>query len=93
MPTITIPDISISKTTLNGYLTVGLVVCGALTQAPHVPLWVSGGAGSLLGVLRIVIGYLQQDADVTKALVPGVAEPQMVPAHPVPDNPKDIAVK
>jgi hypothetical protein len=93
MPTITVPTINISKTTLNGYLTVALVICGALTQVPHVPLWLSGGATTILGIWRIVVGTLQQDADSTKALVPGIPEPQMVPAHPVPDNPHDIAVK
>lgn len=93
MPTITIPDIKISKTTLNGYLTCGLIVCVSLTQAPNVPIWASTGAATILGILRIIVGHLQSDADLTKAIVPGIVEPQIVSAHPVPDNPHDIAVK
>lgn len=93
MPTIDIPTLNISKTTLNGYLTVGMLLCLGLSQAQGVPLWLSAGAGTTLGIIRIIIGHLQSDADSTKALVPGIAEPQTVPAHPVPDNPHDIAVK
>ena len=66
MTTIQIPEITISKTTLNGYLTVGLIVCTALTQAQGVPLWLSGGAATTLAVLRIVVGHLQADAATAK---------------------------
>lgn len=83
---------TISKTTLNGYLEVGMIICLGLTTAHGVPLAVSGGAGTILAVLRVISGHLQGDAEQTEALVPGNPIPQVVPAHPVPDNPADVPV-
>jgi hypothetical protein len=92
MPTIDIPTINISKTTLNGYLTVGLIVCGLLTRAPHVPIWLSSGAGTVLGILRIINGHLQQDAGSQPAFILGQLGVQDMPSHEIPNNPAAIPV-
>lgn len=96
MPTVTIP--TISKTTLAGVLSGFIGSVGPITAylATINKPWAASGCGILTTaaiVARVWVGVVSQDADSTKALVPGIPQPQMVPAHPVPDNPADIAVK
>jgi hypothetical protein len=95
MPTI---NIQVSKTTVAGLLSgfIGSVgpITAYLATTNNPRATAACGLLTLAGVVaRVWVGVIQQDADSTKALVPGVAEPQQVPAHPVPDNPHDIAVK
>ena len=102
MPTINIPNVS--KTTVNGILAFLIAILTPLMsiQVPsalatpntsHFWLWFQFGVIVVLGALRGAVGFFQGDSDTTKALIPGVAEPQQVPAHPVPYNLHDIAVK
>lgn len=44
------------------------------------------------GIAKLLMGAVETDPDKTLAKVPGVAAPQMVGAHPVPDDPKAKAV-
>lgn len=48
--------------------------------------------GTITGALKLVIGFMQKDADTVLAKVPGIKEPQVVPAHATPDDPKAIPV-
>jgi hypothetical protein len=88
--TITIPKIS--KTTLNGYLTVGISVCVALLSVPSIPQKYTVVIGTILSMLRLLTGHKQQDAGEQLAYVPGEPTPQVVPSHEVPDNPADKTV-
>jgi hypothetical protein len=61
----------VSKTTINGILALAIVVLTNLTLvqlpsiatpgASHVWLWVTFVASSVAGILRAVVGYLQND--------------------------------
>ena len=44
------------------------------------------------GLLTAVVSGVSQDAGRVKAIVPGVAEPQMVPSHEEPDAVGDVPV-
>lgn len=77
----------ISLTTLNGYLAAGISVCLGLLAIPSIPQKYSAAIGSVLVVLRVVSGHLQQDAGSTLAVTPASPAPQLVPSHEVPDSP------
>jgi hypothetical protein len=92
--TITVPTIKISQTTLNGYLTSGMVICTALLSQPQLlPQKYTAIIGGVLTILRIITGHTQGDAGKTLADVPGESKPQLVPSHEIPDRADAVAVK
>lgn len=96
MPTIEIPEIKISKTTLNGYLTTGTILFGGLATAPGIPHWLTATSvtlASLCGVWMLRIGHLMKDADEQSAIVPGQLGVQQVASHEIPNNPSAIPVE
>ena len=89
------------KSTLSGFCTILLVVGGAaisyfarLPSAQQSPttLKIISVLSALVGIAKIVLSIITPDADKVLAKVPGQAQPQVVAAHPVPDNPADKAV-
>jgi len=93
--TITIPTIKVSPTTLNGYLTGIMVLCGVLADANSLPQGVrtvAATVGSLALALRIRIGHIQQDPGTQLAQVPGQLSPEVVPSHEIPNDPKAVAI-
>jgi hypothetical protein len=48
--------------------------------------------GTVSGVIKLVIGFMQKDPDTVLAKVPGIKEPQVVSAHATPDDPKAVPV-
>jgi hypothetical protein len=90
--TINLP--AVSKTTINGYLTGGMVLCAALLSQPNLlPQKYTVIIGGILTALRVITGHLQTDAGTTPALVLGSATPQLVPSHEIPDSAAAIPVK
>jgi hypothetical protein len=83
------------KSTVSGILTTTLATTAAFLAPPmnslisskHV-LWI--GAFQVLG--KIWISLITQDAGTVLAKVPGSSDPQIVPAHSVPDDPKAVAI-
>jgi hypothetical protein len=83
------------KSTVSSILTTTLATSAAFLAPPlnsliapkHV-LWL--GAFQVVG--KIWIGAIQKDPDTVLAKVPGIAEPQVVAAHAIPDDPKAVPV-
>jgi hypothetical protein len=85
------------KTTTNGFLAfliaTATVVMAFTSQNPDkTNLKISSACAIVLALCRAYVGLIQKDADKVLAKVPGQAQPQVVAAHPVPDNPADKAV-
>lgn len=86
------------KSTLSGFCTILLVVGGAaISYFANQPqsattLKVVSILSAAVGIAKIVLSIITPDADKVLAQVPGQAQPQVVSAHPVPDNPADKAV-
>jgi hypothetical protein len=90
---------AISKTTVAGVLSA-IATTGATASAALAPyqLTAPSGVAARIGyvvmgltvitaIARVWVGYLTPDADQTPAIPRGGGEPQLVPAHPVPDDP------
>lgn len=95
MPTITIPTIDISKTTLFSYLNGATILFGGVAVCPGLPhnlSAVSGTIATLCGIWMIRIGHLMKDAGEQAAIVPGQPGVQEVPSHEIPNNPAAIPV-
>ena len=85
------------KTTLQGILSL-LVIVGLSLQSSLLAMAPSAQTQKTLtiinvslGIAKAVLGFFQQDAGTTVALVPGVGV-QTVPSHEVPDSPAAIPV-
>ncbi len=81
------------KTTTNGllafFITTGLVVVGFTAAIPGAEAAkITSGITLFLALCRAWVGLIQKDAGTTLAKVPGIAQPQAVPAHSVPDDPR-----
>jgi hypothetical protein len=93
MPSITIPDIKISQTTLNSYLSFGMMICaGLLSQPQLLPPKYSAIVGGILGVLRVISGHYQKDAGTQLAVTPDSPSPKLVPSVEVPVDPNSTPV-
>lgn len=93
MPTITVPDIKISQTTLSGYLSAGMVICAALLSQPQLlPQKYTAIVGGVLTVLRVITGHLQKDAGTQLAITPDSPSPKLVPAVEIPVDPNAIPI-
>jgi len=77
------------KTSTVGVLSFAIALIIAYTALPK------GATASVvaLALLRAAVGFLQKDAGVTQAIVPGKSEPQTVDSHETPDNPAAVPVK
>jgi len=83
------------KSSLGGLLTISLSTSAAFLAppmntyvSPKIVMWC--GAFQVIG--KIWISAITQDADKVLATVPGKSEPQVVAAHPEPDDPAAKAV-
>jgi hypothetical protein len=81
------------KTSLSGDLsvvvTVATILSGYLVVTPSSPKWlsaVSAGCAVLAAFGKSQVGRKMVDAGSVLAKVPGVADPQVVPSHEVPDD-------
>jgi hypothetical protein len=58
----------------------------------HAATWVVTAVNLALGLCRVWIGLLQQDAGSQLAYVPGKSEPEVVDSHENPNNPRAVPV-
>lgn len=80
---------NISKTTMNGALAFVIAAATWATTQPdlHLSPTVAGYIALVAGFARMAVGFLQVDADRALAVPAGKSEPEIVPAHPQPDDP------
>jgi methionyl-tRNA synthetase len=82
------------KTTISGILS--FVAITSATLAPFIPQTASRiciGLAISGALSRAYLGAISKDAGTEQAIVPGSADPQTVPSHEVPDNPKAQVTK
>jgi hypothetical protein len=76
-------------TTVSAFMGAGDLAGGGTI---HTNTKVVVGFNIATALCRAWIGFIQQDADKTLAKVPGTLEPQVVAAHPMPDDVSAIPV-
>ena len=79
-----------SKTTANGLLAFFIASVPVCQSYPElgIPVKLVAWLSFLAGLARCYVGSQQADADLVLAKIPGVQTPELVPAHPTPDDPK-----
>lgn len=94
------------KSTVQGIVTTLLGLSGAILAVKANPAVDPSIAGlvsvipahwlaiiaAFSGAAKLVMGAIQQDPDKVLAKIPGQTEPQMVAAHPIPDDKNAVAV-
>jgi hypothetical protein len=81
------------KTTISGVLS--FIAITSTTLIPFVPTtarYAFGGLAIAGALSKAYLLAISHDAGKTEAMVPGAAEPQLVPSHEMPDDPKAKAV-
>ncbi len=80
---------AISKTSLNGALAFVIAACTFIATQPGLGISpkVAGWISVVAGLARLAVGILQTDSDAILATLPGSSTPQVVAAHPTPDDP------
>ena len=81
------------KSTANGVLIFVIVTCGVLAGDNILPAKWAGIVALIMALARAYVGIISMDAGTVLAKVPGIAEPQAVASHEIPDDPKAKAVK
>lgn len=86
--------IDISKSTLNGFIAcfIAAVPMAQVYPGLHIPVALMAWLSFLAGLARWYVGYKEVDADSVLAKLPGIPEPQIVPAHASPNDPKAVPV-